>query len=174
MTEGLDGNKLVRVLLTLVVAGGFWKGNGRRDVLLVVKMGEWWQRAGRRDRSKGKDGVSRGRGAQTGVCFCGGFTGYRNVEFAVGQGFYSFRDTIVVNGRWGAVAVREPVGLGGGVNSDGTIDGGAVIVVGGAGTFFSSDGEVSWGDGVRVLQRRGDGETEGLWGKRRGGGDGGG
>ena len=46
VAEGLDGYKLVRVFLTLVITGGLREGDGGRNVLLVVKMGERWQRAG--------------------------------------------------------------------------------------------------------------------------------
>ena len=147
----MNGYVLVRVLLTLVITGGFREGDGRRNVLLIVKMGKRRQRTGRWDRSKGKDGVSRGRGAQTSVRFCGCFAGCWEVELTIWQGFHTFCYVVVINGGWGAVAVGEPVGLRGGVNSEGTIDGGAVIVDRGAGAFFSSGGEVSWGDGVRVL-----------------------
>ena len=174
MTEGLDSYVLVRVLLTLVITRGFRESDSRRDVFLVVKVGKRWQRTGRWNWSKGEDGVSRGWGAQTSVCFCSGFTGGWEVEFAIWQGFYAVCNTVIINGGRGAVTVGEPVGLSGGVNSNGIIDGGAVIVDGGAGTFLSGDREIGWGDRVRILQRWGDREAEGLRGKRRGGGDGGG
>ena len=83
MAEGLDGYELVRMFLTFVITGGFWEGDSGRDVLLVVKVGEWRQRAGRRDRSKRKDGVSRGRGAQTSVGFCGRFTRRWEVKLTI-------------------------------------------------------------------------------------------
>ena len=149
MTEGLDGYELVRVFLTLVITGGLREGDSRRDVLLIVKMGERRQRAGRRDWGERKDGVGRSWGAQTSVRFCSCFTGGREVELTIWQGFYALCNTVIINGGWGAVTVREPVGLGGGVNSDGAIEGGAVVVDGGAGTLFC--GKVGWGDGVRVL-----------------------
>ena len=71
----MDGDKLVGVFFPLVVARGLRKGDGRRDVLLVIKVGKRRQRTGRRDRGEGKDRVSRGRGTQTSVRFCGCFTG---------------------------------------------------------------------------------------------------
>ena len=174
MAEGLDGYKLVRVFFSLMVTGGLREGDGRRDIFLIVEVRERWQRTRRQDRGKGKDGVSRGRGTQTSVSFCGGFTGRRDVEFTIWQGFHTFCYAVVINGGRGAVAVREPICLGGRVDGNGTVDGGAIIVDRGAGAFFGSDREVGWGDGVRILQGRGDGETESLWGKGRSGGDSGG
>ena len=166
MTEGLDGYELVRVFLTFVIAGGLWEGDGRRDVLLVVKVGEWWQRTGRRDRGKGKDGVSRGRRAQTSVCFCSCFLGGREIEFAIRQGFYTFCNAVVIYGGWGAVAVGEPICLGGGFDGNGAVDRSAVVVGGGAGTFLGGSGEIGRSDRVRILQGWRDRETECLGGKR--------
>ena len=110
--------------------------------------------------------MTRGRGTQTSVCFCSCFPGGREIEFAVWQSFYAFCYVVVINGGGGAVTIGKPVGLGGGVNSDGTIKGGAVVVDGGAGTFFGGSRKIGWGDGVRVLQGWGDGEAECLGGKR--------
>ena len=38
--DGMDTNKLVRVLVVLVNARGVWKNDCRRNILLVIKVGK--------------------------------------------------------------------------------------------------------------------------------------
>jgi hypothetical protein len=110
--------------------------------------------------------------AQTSVSFCGGFYWRRDVKFSVGEGFHSFSDTVIINGRRASVTVGEPVLLCGGLNVDGAVDGGPVVVDGRGVNADGRDWTVDWGDGVRVLQLRRDGEPKGLRSQRGSGGDG--
>jgi hypothetical protein len=73
-TDGMNTNILVRVLVVLVNARRVREDDGGRNVFLIVQMRERRQGTGRRDRGQGQDGVvERSSGAQTSVCFCGGF-----------------------------------------------------------------------------------------------------
>jgi hypothetical protein len=127
--DGVDTNVLVGVLVVLVNTRRVWEDNSRRDVLLVVKMGERRQGTGRRDRGEREDWVVERSGrAQTSVSLCGGLYGGRDVEFVVGKGFYSFGDTVIINGGRAMVTGGEPVLFCGRLNVDGAIDGGAVVM----------------------------------------------
>jgi hypothetical protein len=71
---------LVGMLVVLVNARRVWKNDCRRNVLLVVEMRERRQGTGRWDRGQRQDGVvERSSGAQTSVCFCGGFYRGRDI-----------------------------------------------------------------------------------------------
>jgi hypothetical protein len=52
-TDGVDADMLVGMLVVLVNARGVREDDGRRDILLVIKMGERRQWTGRRDRGQG-------------------------------------------------------------------------------------------------------------------------
>ena len=92
--------------------------------------------------------VERSGRAQTSVCFCGRFYWCWNVKFCVGKGFYSFGNTIVIYGGRAVVTVGEPVLLCGGLDVDGTINGGVVVMDGGAAVANGGDWEVGRSDGV--------------------------
>ena len=92
--------------------------------------------------------VERSGGAQTSVDFCSGFYWSRYVEFSVGEGLYSFLDTVIVNRGWAAITVREPILLGGWFDVGGTIDWGTVIVDGGVAAAGWGDWVVGRGDGI--------------------------
>ena len=108
------------------------------------------------------------------IHFCGSFYRGRDVELSVGKGFYSFSDTVVIYGGRAAVTCGEPVLFCGGLDVDGAVDGGAVIVDGGGAVADRGGWMVGRSDGVRVLQLGGDGEPEGLGSQGRGGSDSGG
>ena len=110
--------------------------------------------------------MKRGGRTQTSVSLCGGFCGSRDVEFVVRKGFYSFCDAVVINGGRAAVTSGEPVLFCGGLDVDGAVDGGAIIVDGGGAVADWGDWAVGRSDGIRVLQLGGDGEPKGLGGKR--------
>jgi hypothetical protein len=92
--------------------------------------------------------VERSGGAQTSVCFCSGFYWSHYVEFSVGEGLYSFFDTVIVNRGQAAITIREPVLFSGWPDVDGAVDGG-VVVVDGRGTIADrGDWAVGQGDGI--------------------------
>jgi hypothetical protein len=116
--------------------------------------------------------VERSSWTQANVRFCGGFCGDRDVKFSVGEGFYSFFDTVVIYRRRAAVSGGEPVLFRGRLNVDGAVDGSGVIVDGWGADADGGDWTVGRGDGIRVRQLGRDGEPKGLGSKRRSGGDG--
>ena len=86
--------------------------------------------------------------AQTSVSFCGGFYGGWNVEFGVGKGFYSFGNTVVIDGGRTTITGREPVLFRGRVDVNGAVDGGAVVVDGGGAVANGGDWTVGRSDGI--------------------------
>jgi hypothetical protein len=171
--KGVDTNVLVGVLVVLINTRRVREDDGRRNVLLVVKMGERRQGTGRRNRGQRQDRVMEwSGGAQTSVSLCGGFYWRWDVKFSIGKGFYSFSDTVIINGRRASVTGGEPVLLCGRLDVDGAVDGGPVVVNGWGVNADGRDWTVDWGDGVRVLQLGRDGGPNGLRSQRESGGDG--
>ena len=87
-------------------------------------------------------------GVQTSVRFCSGFYWGRYVEFSVGEGLYSFFDTVIVNRGWAVITVREPVLFVGRADGNGTVDGGAVVVGWGVAVADWKDWVVGQGDWI--------------------------
>jgi hypothetical protein len=92
--------------------------------------------------------VERSGWAQASVRFCGSFCGGRDVKFSVGEGFYSFSDTVIIYGGWAAVTGGEPVLLCGRLDVDGAVDRGTVVVDGRGIDVDGRDWTVGRGDGV--------------------------
>jgi hypothetical protein len=135
-----DSDVLVGVDRALSQAVGIGECNTRRNVLLVVEMGERWQWARRWTEGDKRVGT-RGVGTETGIGSGSSFSGDRGCEFFSRQGFYSFCDSVVVNGGRASITVWEPVCFSTGRRDDRAVD---------RGDRGGAERSVGWSDGVRV------------------------
>jgi hypothetical protein len=139
--EGLNGGVLVGVDEALFKTVRVREYYTRRNILLVVKMGERRQWARRRTEGDKRVGT-RCVGTEAGVGSGGGFGRDRGCEFFSRQGFYSFCNSVVINGGRAAVTVGEPVCFSTGRRDNGAVDGG---------DRDGAEWSVGRSDGVRVL-----------------------